>query len=83
MIVFGGGRGPRVVGGVRGCLTMLLISLVASVVLTVLVNVLSACCPDGATGAGGACGGGATGVAFRPWAELGRGALCRWVVPAG
>jgi hypothetical protein len=40
VIVFGGGEGPRVVGGGRGCLTMLLVSLVASVVLTVLVNVL-------------------------------------------
>jgi hypothetical protein len=40
VIVFGGGEGPRVAGGGRGCLTMLLVSLVASVVLTVLVNVL-------------------------------------------
>jgi hypothetical protein len=40
VIVFGGGEGPRVVGGGRGCLTMLLVSLVASVVLTLLVNVL-------------------------------------------
>jgi hypothetical protein len=41
VIVFGGGgEGPRVVGGGRGCLTMLLVSLIASVVLTVLVNVL-------------------------------------------
>jgi hypothetical protein len=40
VIVFGGGQGPRVQGGGRGCLTMLLLSLVASVVLTVVVNVL-------------------------------------------
>jgi hypothetical protein len=40
VIVFGGGEGPRVAGGGRGCLTMLLVSLVASLVLTVLVNVL-------------------------------------------
>jgi hypothetical protein len=40
VIVFGGGEGPRVAGGGRGCLTMLLVSLVASVVLTVIVNVL-------------------------------------------
>lgn len=40
MIVFGGGRSPRVAGGGRGCLTMLLLSLVVSAVLTVLLNVL-------------------------------------------
>jgi hypothetical protein len=40
VIVFGGGEGPRVAGGGRGCLTMLLVSLIASVVLTVIVNVL-------------------------------------------
>lgn len=40
MIVFGGGRGPRVAGGGRGCLSMLLLSIVVSVVLTVIVNVL-------------------------------------------
>jgi hypothetical protein len=40
VIVFGGGRGPRVAGGGRGCLTMLLVSVVASVVLTVLLNVV-------------------------------------------
>ncbi|HLM65234.1 MAG TPA: hypothetical protein VK306_13110 [Acidimicrobiales bacterium] len=40
MIVFGGGRGPRVAGGGRGCLAMLLLSLVVSVVLTVMLNVL-------------------------------------------
>ena len=40
MIVFGGGRGPRVAGGGRGCLTMLLVSLGASVVLPVLLNVV-------------------------------------------
>ena len=39
MIVFGGGEGPRMAGGGRGCLTMLL-SLAVSVVLTVVVNVL-------------------------------------------
>lgn len=40
MIVFGGGQGPRVAGGGRGCLTMLLVSIVASVVLTIVVNVV-------------------------------------------
>jgi hypothetical protein len=40
VIVFGGGRGPRVAGGGRGCLTMLLVSIVASVVLTIVVNVV-------------------------------------------
>lgn len=40
MIVFGGGRGPRVVGGWRGCLTMLVVSLIASVVLTVILNIV-------------------------------------------
>jgi hypothetical protein len=40
VIVFGGGRGPRVAGGGRGCLSMLLLSIVVSVVLTVIVNVL-------------------------------------------
>ena len=40
MIVFGGGRGPRVAGGGRGCLTMLLVSIIASVVLTIVVNVV-------------------------------------------
>jgi hypothetical protein len=40
VIVFGGGRGFRVAGGGRGCLTMVLLSLVVSVVLTVVLNVL-------------------------------------------
>jgi hypothetical protein len=40
VIVFGGGDGPRMAGGARGCLTMLLLSLAVSVVLTVVVNVL-------------------------------------------
>jgi hypothetical protein len=40
VIVFGGGQGPRVAGGGRGCLTMLLVSFVASVVLTIVVNVV-------------------------------------------
>lgn len=40
MIVFGGGQGPRVAGGGRGCLTMLLVSVIASVVLTIVVNVV-------------------------------------------
>jgi hypothetical protein len=40
VIVFGGGQGPRVAGGGRGCLTMLLVSIVASVVLTIVVNVV-------------------------------------------
>jgi hypothetical protein len=39
VIVFGGGRSPRVAGG-RGCLAMLLLSLVASVVLTLVLNLL-------------------------------------------
>lgn len=40
MIVFGGGRSPRVAGGGRGCLAMLLLSVVASVVLTLVLNLL-------------------------------------------
>lgn len=40
MIVFGGGQGPRVAGGGRGCLAMLLLSIVVSVVLTVVLNVV-------------------------------------------
>jgi hypothetical protein len=40
VIVFGGGEGPRMAGGGRGCLTMLLLSLAVSIVLTVVVNVL-------------------------------------------
>lgn len=40
MIVFGGGRSPRVTGGGRGCLAMLLLSVVASVVLTLVLNLL-------------------------------------------
>ena len=39
MIVFGGGQGPRVASGGRGCLSMLLLSLVVSVVFTVVLNV--------------------------------------------
>jgi hypothetical protein len=40
MIVFGGGQGPRFVGGGKGCLLMVLVSIVLSVVLTVLVNLV-------------------------------------------
>jgi hypothetical protein len=40
MIVFGGGEGPRFVGGGRGCLIMLLVSVVLSLVLTVLANLV-------------------------------------------
>ncbi len=41
MIVFGGGgEGPRFVGGGRGCLIMLLVSIAASLVLTVAVNLV-------------------------------------------
>lgn len=40
MIVFGGGRGPRMAGGRRGCLFMLLVSLALSVALTVILNVV-------------------------------------------
>jgi hypothetical protein len=40
MIVFGGGEGPRFVGGGRGCLIMLLVSIVLSLLLTVAVNLL-------------------------------------------
>lgn len=40
MIVFGGGHGPRVAGGGRGCLSMLLLSIVVSVVLTVVLNIV-------------------------------------------
>ena len=38
MIVFGGGEGPRMAGGGRGCPTMLLLSLAVSVVLNVLLR---------------------------------------------
>jgi hypothetical protein len=40
MIVFGGGEGPRFIGGGRGCLIMLLVSIALSFVLTVVVNLL-------------------------------------------
>jgi hypothetical protein len=40
MIVFGGGRGPRFIGGGRGCLIMLLVSIALSVILTVIVNLV-------------------------------------------
>lgn len=40
MIVFGGGQGPRMVGGGRGCLAMLLLSVIVSVVLTIVLNVV-------------------------------------------
>ncbi len=40
MIVFGGGKGPRFVGGGRGCLIMLLVSIALSLVLTFVVNLL-------------------------------------------
>jgi hypothetical protein len=40
MIVFGGGEGPRFVGGGRGCLIMLLVSVVLSLVLTVIANLV-------------------------------------------
>jgi hypothetical protein len=40
MIVFGGGGGPRFIGGGRGCLIMLLVSIALSLVLTVVVNLL-------------------------------------------
>jgi hypothetical protein len=40
VIIFGGGRGPRVAGSGRGCVAMLLLSLVVSVVLTVILNLL-------------------------------------------
>jgi hypothetical protein len=40
MIVFGGGQGPRFIGGGRGCLIMLLVSIGLSIVLTVVVNLL-------------------------------------------
>jgi hypothetical protein len=40
MIVFGGGEGPRFIGGGRGCLVMLLVSLALSLILTVIVNLV-------------------------------------------
>lgn len=40
MIDSGGGRGPRPVGGVPGCLAMILLSVFLSVLLTVVANVL-------------------------------------------
>jgi hypothetical protein len=40
MIVFGDGKGPRFIGGGRGCLIMLLVSIALSLVLTVVVNLL-------------------------------------------
>jgi hypothetical protein len=40
MIVFGGGQGPRFIGGGRGCLIMLLVSIALSVILTVIVNLV-------------------------------------------
>lgn len=38
MIIFGGERGPRVAGGGPGCMALLLLSLVVSIVL--ILNVL-------------------------------------------
>jgi hypothetical protein len=40
MIVFGGGHGPRFVGGGRGCLIMLLVSVALSLMLTIIANLL-------------------------------------------
>ena len=40
MIVFGGGEGPRFVGGGRGCLIMLIVSVVLSLALTVIANLV-------------------------------------------
>jgi hypothetical protein len=40
MIVFEGGQGPRFVGGGRGCLIMLLVSVALSLMLTIIANLL-------------------------------------------